>query len=166
MADEKTLKVLQLLTFKLDEEIFALEIDRIREVLEFREPIKVPSVPGFVRGVINHRGEMVPVVDLKTRIGLKRTVRNLHTCIIISEAELDGLRIPFGTMADAPTEVVDLDGECSAAKSVRQGKQEPGPIKAMCTHCGRSLKLINADGIFTPEEILAVAGSALQPLPS
>lgn len=71
MADEN--EMMQFLTFKLDDEVFALHIEKIREVLEFTSVTKMPRTPEYMRGVINLRGSVVPVIDLKQKFGMSHT---------------------------------------------------------------------------------------------
>ena len=79
----------QYLTFKLDEEIFALDISKVKEVLDFTEITKIPQTPDFMKGVINLRGGVVPVVDMRLKFGMSETVRTVNTCIIIVEVTID-----------------------------------------------------------------------------
>ena len=99
----------QYLTFKLEEEVFALDISKVREVLDFTEVTKVPETPDFMLGVINLRGSVVPVVDMRLKFGMSRTEKTVNTCIIIVEVELDGETAVLGALADSVQEVMDLD---------------------------------------------------------
>jgi purine-binding chemotaxis protein CheW len=99
----------QYLTFKLDEEVFSLEISKVREVLDFTTITKVPRTPDFMRGVINLRGNVVPVVDMRLKFGLSKTEKTLNTCIIIVEIALDGDTTVLGALADSVQEVIDLE---------------------------------------------------------
>ena len=65
-------EITQYLTFRLDQEVFALDISKVREVLDFTDVTKVPRTPDFMRGVINLRGSVVPVVDLRLKFGMSR----------------------------------------------------------------------------------------------
>jgi len=98
----------QYLTFKLEEEIFALDISKVREVLDFTAITKVPRTPEFMRGVINLRGNVVPVVDMRLKFGMTKTENTVNTCIIIVEIHLDGEMTVLGALADAVQEVIDL----------------------------------------------------------
>ena len=95
----------QYLTFNLDEEIFALEISRIHEVLEFTSVTPVPRTPSFMRGVINLRGNVVPVVDLKRQFGMAETEMSVSACVIIIEMKVDGEQTILGALADSVQEV-------------------------------------------------------------
>ena len=99
----------QYLTFKLDSEIFALDISKVREVLDFTSITRVPRTPDFMRGVINLRGTVVPVVDMKLKLGMSSTEKTINTCIIIVELELDGDIVVLGALADSVQEVIDLE---------------------------------------------------------
>ncbi len=99
----------QYLTFKLDDEVFALDITKVREVLDFTTVTKVPRTPEFMRGVINLRGSVVPVVDLRLKFGMTRTEKTVNTCIIIVEVAVDDETTILGALADSVQEVMDLE---------------------------------------------------------
>ena len=103
-----TLETTQYLTFKLDDEVFALDITKVREVLDFTTITKVPRTPEFMRGVINLRGSVVPVVDLRLKFAMTKTEQTVNTCIIITEVTLDGETTVLGALADSVQEVMDL----------------------------------------------------------
>src|SRR5512134_1658617 len=99
----------QYLTFTLDEELFALDIGKVREVLEFTSVTRVPRTPEFMRGVINLRGSVVPVVDLRLKFGLSRTESTIDTCVIITEVESGAEKTVLGALADSVQEVIELE---------------------------------------------------------
>src|SRR5512144_2930071 len=107
----------QYLTFRLGAEVFALDITQVREVLDYTPITRVPRMPAFMRGVINLRGAVVPVVDLRLKFGMTETERAVNTCIVIAEIELDGERTVIGALADSVREVIDLE----------PGQIEPAP---------------------------------------
>ncbi len=99
----------QYLTFSLGDEEFALEISKVREVLDYTSITKVPRAPDFMRGVINLRGNVVPIIDLRLTLGMSAIERSVDTCIVIAEVEIDGEGIQMGALADSVQEVVDID---------------------------------------------------------
>jgi purine-binding chemotaxis protein CheW len=101
----------QYLTFKLDEEVYSLDIANVREVLDVTAVTRVPRTPMFMRGVINLRGSIVPVIDLRLKLGMLKTEKTMNTCIIIAETMVDGEMTIIGTLADSVQEVVDLEPE-------------------------------------------------------
>jgi purine-binding chemotaxis protein CheW len=109
MGESMLTQATQYLTFNLGEEIFALDIMKVREVLDLTSITKVPQTPEFMRGVINLRGGVVPVVDLRLKFGMPRTESTVNTCIIIVEVALEGERLMLGALADSVQEVMDLE---------------------------------------------------------
>lgn len=109
MTEETAAGTAQYLTFILDGEVFALNITAVREVLDFTSVTKVPQTPDYMRGVINLRGRVVPVMDLRSAFGMPATATTVNSCIIISEMMQDGEPIILGAMADSVQEVLDLD---------------------------------------------------------
>jgi purine-binding chemotaxis protein CheW len=99
------------LTFYLDEELFGLNIDSVREVLEFTSITKVPRTAAYMRGVINVRGHAVPVLDLRRKFGLEEVEQTVDTCIIIVEVDIDGESCIMGALVDGVQEVLDIPPE-------------------------------------------------------
>ena len=102
----------QFLTFTLGEEVFAMDIRTVREIIQHGAMTTVPLMPSFVRGVINLRGAVVPVIDLHARFGRAPARVGKKTCIVIfdSQREIDGSseRVELGLMVDAVSEVIDI----------------------------------------------------------
>lgn len=99
----------QYLTFKLADELFGMELSQTREVIEYEGVTKVPLMPGFLNGVINLRGEVVPVIDLAIRLGRSPIEIKKRTCIIIVEHNHEGYDLTLGLLADAVSEVAEID---------------------------------------------------------
>lgn len=104
-----TIESKQYLTFSLEEEIFAFEVLKVKEVLEVTHITKVPKTPPFMSGVINLRGGVVPVIDLRIKFDMSGKVHNVDTAIIIVETEFDGETIVIGALVDGVKEVIRLD---------------------------------------------------------
>ncbi len=109
MSSEEIIETTQYFTFMLGEEDFALEIGRVREVVDYTAITKVPRMPKFLRGVINLRGNVVPVIDLRLKLGMSETEKTVDTCIVIVEIEIDGEAMQMGALADSVKAVIDLD---------------------------------------------------------
>jgi purine-binding chemotaxis protein CheW len=106
-ASEKAAK--QYLTFKLAHETFAVDVASVREILDFIGITKVPQTPDFMRGVINLRGSVVPVVDMKLKFGMEATEKTVDTCIIVLEVTIEGETTIVGALADSVEEVLELE---------------------------------------------------------
>ncbi len=146
-------ETMQYLTFRLSEETFALDIGKVREVLDFSSATHVPGTPDYMRGVINLRGSVVPVVDLKLKFGMNMTEQTVNTCVIIAEVAVDGEGVVLGVLADSVQEVLDLDpGDICPAPTI-------GPhlrtefIKGMGKRDEQFIILLDIDRIFSCSEI-------------
>lgn len=149
----------QYLTFKLGEEVFALDIAKVREVLDFTIVTKVPQTPDFMRGVINLRGNVVPVVDMRLKFGMTQTEKTVNTCIIIVEVEMEGDRIILGALADSVQEVLDLDPD-QIEPSPRIGtKLKTEFIRGMGKRGDYFIIILDIDRVFSAEEIAVVRDS-------
>ena len=98
----------QYLTFLLGEEVYALDIRSVREIIQYVPMTTVPLMPEFVRGVINLRGAVVPVIDLHARFGRPAVPPGKKTCIVIFDSLREGERTELGLVVDAVSEVVDI----------------------------------------------------------
>src|SRR5262252_9516125 len=108
----------QYLTFAVGAEAFAIEISTIKEIIEYRQPTEVPMMPQFMRGVINLRGRVVPVIDLSVRFGRASTAVARRTCIVIVELARENERHDLGVLVDAVSAVVEIaDGHIEPAPS-------------------------------------------------
>jgi len=99
----------QYLTLRLAQETFAVEVAKVREILDFAAITKVPQTPDFLRGVINLRGSVVPVVDIKLKFGMGPTEKTVIACIIVLEVIIENETTIVGALADSVQEVVELD---------------------------------------------------------
>lgn len=98
----------QYLTFFLGNEIFAMDIDTVREIIQHASMTIVPLMPDFVRGVINLRGAVVPVIDLQSRFGRTNASVGKKTCIVIFDASGQGEKQELGLMVDSVSEVIEI----------------------------------------------------------
>ena len=156
MSESEATGTQQFLTFKLGEEIFAVEVSKVREILDVSTITKVPQTPEFMRGVINLRGGVVPVIDLRLKLGMTRTENTVNTCIIVEEITVGEDTVILGTLADSVQEVFDLDG----------AQIEPAPrigtrlntefLKGMVKHGDGFIMILDIDKVFSADEIESV----------
>jgi len=99
----------QYITFKLGDELFAINVVQVREVLDLSLVTKVPTAPEYMRGVVNVRGNAIPVVDLRQKFGLPKAPDTVQTRIVVLELELDGESVVLGGLADSVHEVIELE---------------------------------------------------------
>ena len=99
---------LQYLTFSLGDEVFAIDIRSVREIIQHGSMTVVPLMPEFVRGIINLRGAVVPVIDLQSRFGRPKAEFGKKTCVIIFDVGPEGDKVELGLLVDAVSEVIDI----------------------------------------------------------
>jgi purine-binding chemotaxis protein CheW len=151
--------VSQYLTFKLDQELFAVDIGKVREVLEFSTMTKVPRTPDFMRGVINLRGNVVPVVDVRLKLGLGMTGKTVDTCVVISEVAVDGDATVLGALVDSVQEVIDLDSKHLAPPPHLGSRIDSNVIRGMGRRDEQFIMILDLDRVFTAQELREVAAS-------
>lgn len=147
----------QYLTFLLAGEIFAIGISGVKEIIEYGDLTTVPMMPEFIRGVINLRGSVVPVVDLAARFGKKTATVTKRTCIVIIEVESMEEKQDVGMMVDAVSAVLEIP----------QSEIEPAPtfgarirtdfIDGMGKVNGKFVIILNVDHVLSIEEMAEMA---------
>jgi purine-binding chemotaxis protein CheW len=109
--NQKTIEAMQYLTFQVAGQEYALAIKKVREIVEYGALTKVPRTPAAIRGVINLRGNVVPVIDLALLFGIIAAPITARTCIIVVEASWQGECSVMGIIADAVNKVAQWSGE-------------------------------------------------------
>jgi purine-binding chemotaxis protein CheW len=156
MSNEKINEIRQYLTFKLSEEIFGVDVAQVREILDYIKITKVPQTPDFMCGVINLRGNVVPVVDMRLKFGLEKTETTVNTCIIVVEVNLDGENTILGALVDSVQEVFEL-GPSEIEPAPRIGtKLKTDFIKGMGKKEDKFIILLEIDKVFSSEELMMV----------
>jgi len=156
MAATSGIEATQFLTFKLADEVFALDITKVREVLDFTTVTKVPGTLEFMRGVINLRGSVVPVVDLRLKFGMTKTESTVNTCIIITEVTVDNDTTILGALADSVQEVLDLEAASIAPPPKIGTKLRTEFIKGMGKRDDRFIIILDVDKVFSSDELAMV----------
>lgn len=154
-ADESNTK--QYLTFTLRDEDFAVDIGKVREVLDVTTLTKIPRMPQFISGVINLRGSVVPVMDLGYRLGMAPVEFAKNTCVMIVETEIDGATVAMGTVADAVQMVVDLHGDEIEPVPHMGASINTDFITGMGRQEDKFLILLNIDKVLSSKESGALA---------
>ena len=153
MSTAETAASTQYLTFKLGEEVFALDVAEVREILDFTTVTKVPRTPSFMRGVINLRGSVVPVMDLRLKFGMSATEQTVNSCIIVVEMTMDGDTVVIGVLADAVQEVIDLEPEQIEPAPRIGTKLNMDFILGMGKHNGAFMMILDLDKIFESSDL-------------
>lgn len=156
-----SIDIRQYMTFKLGDELFAIDVARVREVLEYSRITRIPGAPDYLRGVVNVRGQPTPVVDLRTRFGLPGRSETLHTRIIVMELELDGEATVLGGVADSVHEVIGLASEHIAPPPRIAMRWRTEFIEGMARQGEDFLIVLDANAVFSAEEVAMAREAAV-----
>jgi purine-binding chemotaxis protein CheW len=146
----------QYVTFKLGDECFAVEVSRAREILDFREVTRVPQTPKFMLGVINLRGNVVPVIDMRLKLGMPATEKTIDTCIIVMELRIDGEVLIVGALADSVQEVSEFQSDMIEPPPRIGSRLNTQYLKGMRNVDDQFVIILDIDRVFYAEELSLV----------
>jgi purine-binding chemotaxis protein CheW len=146
----------QYLTFRLGDETFAIEGAKVREVLDLTSITAIPRTPEFMRGVINLRGSVVPVVDLRLCLEMSKTESTLNTCIVVVEMLLDDEAIVVGVLADSVEEVLDFEPEQIEPAPHIGGHIRTDFTRGIGKRDAQFIIILDIDRVFSSDELAAM----------
>ena len=132
------------LTFALDKEEYAVSVLRVREIIKIMDITRVPQLPAYVKGVINLRGKVVPIVDMRMKFGLPARDYSERTCIIVVEVAVRNSVVMMGVIVDSVSEVLTISTD-EAAAPPDFGATESGWVEALAKVKGHVKILLNLD---------------------
>ncbi|MBC2731911.1 chemotaxis protein CheW [Thiobacillus sp.] len=150
----------QYLTFMLGGEVFAIGILHIKEIIEYGQLTSVPMMPGFIRGVINLRGAVVPVVDLASRFGGKSSQVTRRSCIVILELSTDADMQVIGVVVDAVNEVLEIAGTDIEPPPTFGTRIRTDFIQGMGKVQERFVIILNVNRVLSVDEMAALGSVA------
>lgn len=148
------------LTFTLGSEVFAIEIQRIREIIEYLQPTVVPMMPPSLRGVINVRGGVVPVIDLAVRFGWTPTGIGRRTSIVIVEIRHNGEKHVIGLVVDRVNAVTEIKDDAIDTAPVFGARIDTDFIAGMARQEGHFVIILNIERTLSVAELAAVTSAA------
>lgn len=154
----------QFITFKLGDEVFAINVSQVREVLELSDITKVPTAPNYMRGVVNVRGAATPVVDLRQKFGLPTVADSVDSRILVLELMLDNERCILGGIADSVHEVIELVQENVTPPPSIAMRWRSEFIAGMGKRDDQFVILLDINAVFSSDEIARI--DAAQPAPT
>jgi purine-binding chemotaxis protein CheW len=159
-AEVKT-KITSYLTFKLGEEIFAANVSKVLNILELTEITKVPQAPEYMKGVINLRGEVLPLVDVKVKFGMEPTEFTTNTCILVLDLEHNGEKFHLGTLVDSVQEVLEISDDQLKAPPAIGTRYKSEFIEGVHEYNDEKfIMILNMDLIFSSDEIISLKENA------
>ena len=155
----------QYMTFKLGDELFAIGVSQVREVLEVSQITRVPTAPSYMRGVVNVRGQATPVVDLRLKFGLPQSPDTVHTRIVVMELEVDGEATVLGGVADSVHEVIELEpGSIDPAPRIAM-RWRTDFIQGMGKRGDDFIIILDANAVFSCDELALVTDAPVEAEP-
>jgi purine-binding chemotaxis protein CheW len=142
------------LTFRVGEELFAANVANVMEILELPKITKVPKSPPFMRGVMNLRGNVLPVIDTRLKFGLEQVNDTVHSCIMVLHVEIEQHKVVVGALVDAVQEVVEIDPSAIQPPPSIGSKYKTEFINGMYNLHDRLIMLLNVDRVFRSHEIV------------
>ena len=161
MEKIQSAKTNSFLTFKIGEELYATNVIKILSILELTKITKVPRTPDYIKGVINLRGTVLPIIDLRIKFGMTPTEFTSNTCILVLDIEMDSHSLKIGALVDAVQEVIEIE----------QTKILPSPnigtsyhsefIEGMYNTDDSFIMILNMDMFFSSDELTVMSYSGM-----
>lgn len=146
------------LSFILEEEVFAVNVQKVLEVLEYQKITKVPRTPDYMLGVINFRGEILPVIDSRQKFAMEKAQVDARTVIIVLDLTLNGNSITIGALADSVKDVLEIRDDDIKPVPELGNKYDTQFLKGMIKSEDGFIMILDAERIFSTEELIMVRG--------
>jgi purine-binding chemotaxis protein CheW len=148
------------LSFKLGDELFAANVAKVLEILELTKITKVPKAPAYMRGVINLRGNVLPVVDARIKFNMQKTEDTVNTCIVVLDIQMDGDSINVGILVDSVQEVLEItEDEIKPPPSIGS-KYKSDFIQGMVKNEEEFIMILNIDTVLSSNELTMLQETA------
>ncbi|MEW6520355.1 MAG: chemotaxis protein CheW [Thermodesulfobacteriota bacterium] len=160
MADATVAESSQYLTFKLDDEFFTVNVHSVREILEYVKITKMPDAPPFMRGIINVRGSIIPVIDLRRKFGIGETDARQTTRIIVLEIDREEGGLVIGALADSVKEVIEMAVEQIEPPPDMGTRWKKDYISGVGKHNEEFIMVLDTRKLFSASELTQIDGDA------
>lgn len=153
MREGLTHKINSYLTFKLGEETFGANVAKVLNILEMTKITKVPKSPPYMKGVINLRGAVLPLIDTRIKFDMPETEYTPNTCILVLDIDLNGEPVHVGALVDSVQEVIEIDDSQIQPPPSIGSKYRSEFIEGMAKINEEFIMLLNMDLIFSTSEL-------------
>jgi len=160
----KSSNVESYLSFRLNDEVFAVHVAQVLEIMGIPAITKVPKAPPSLTGVINLRGTVLPVIDTRIKFGLKKADFDVDTCIIVFKIEMESEPITIGALVDSVQEVIEISEEEILPPPSIGSKYKSDLIKGMYKSDENFIMLLNIDHVFSSDELLILQETITEPV--
>ncbi len=154
MEENKKGDINSYLSFDLGGEIFASNVKKVLSILKLSRITKIPNAPAYLKGVINLRGEALPVIDTRVKFGMPPCEFTINTCILVLDIAFNGKKFQVGALVDAVLEAMEIeDGNMKPSPSIGD-KYQSDYITNMVQHNDQFIIVLDIDKVFTSDEII------------
>jgi purine-binding chemotaxis protein CheW len=153
-------KINSYLTFKLEDEIFGANVSKVLNILEMTKITKVPKSPPYMKGVINLRGSVLPLIDTKIKFDMGETIYTPNTCILVLDIDINGDPVHVGALVDSVQEVIEIDESQIMPAPTIGSKYKSEFIEGMAKLNNEFIMLLNMDMIFSTSELSLLRDSS------
>ena len=149
------------LSFKLGDEIYAANVSKVLNILEMTKITKVPNAPGYMKGVINLRGTVLPLIDTRIKFGMSATEITVNTCILVLDITIGEENLQVGALVDAVQEVLEIEPQQILPAPNIGSKYQSVFISGMFkANDDQFIMILDMDKVFTIEELMLVQDTA------
>jgi purine-binding chemotaxis protein CheW len=156
MSMDSDNKLQTYLSFKLGEEVFAINVSKVTNILEMSQITKIPKAPEYMKGVINLRGSVLPVIDLRLKFSLPEKEATVDTSIIVLSINLNGEMVMVGVQVDSVKEVLEFITDEIAPSPTIGSKYNSGFIEGMWRTEDKFIMILDIDRVFSVDDIIDV----------
>lgn len=160
MGNGNESKISSYLTFKLGEEEFAAHVGKVLNILEMTKITDVPKSPDYMKGVINLRGAVLPVIDTRIKFGMTPTEYTANTCIVVMDIDMDGDSIHVGALVDSVQAVLEIDDSQILPPPSIGHKYRSEFIEGVANISDSFIMILNMDEVFSSEEVTNMRDTA------
>ncbi|NJK98462.1 MAG: chemotaxis protein CheW [Bacteroidales bacterium] len=155
-------KINSYLTFKLEDEIFGANVSKVLNILEMTKITKVPKAPNYMKGVINLRGAVLPLIDTRIKFDMGETTYTTNTCILVLDIDMGGESVHVGALVDSVQEVIEIDEATIQPPPSIGSKYKSEFIEGMAKVNEEFIMLLNMDLIFSTDELSLLRDSSTE----
>lgn len=150
------------LTFSMNQELFAVSVKKVTELLEMLPVTVVPKAPTYMRGVINLRGSVVPVLDTRTKFALPSVADSIDTCIVVMTIENGEEQVKIGAIVDSVSEVIEIPNEEIMPLPAISKKERAQFIHGVIKKEERFIMILDVDRVFSTDEVISLKATDLE----
>lgn len=156
MSDNEEIRTHHYLTFNLGGETFGSHVNNVVKILEMQKITEVPRAPEFMKGVINLRGNVLPVIDARIKFGMHPTPYTDKTCILVLNIEIDNEKVEVGAIVDAVMDVLEFPEDKIQPSPGLGSKYKSGYIDGVMKYREEFIMILNMNSVFSVQEIISL----------